>query len=132
VAVENNVPYQPFNPFGQICGFAAIPSGRCPSLSWLTPIMPRANRPSMLTACHHLVTRIRSNGKADLPLTKKHKKCRGCPPTYGAKVKLNWLFSKKKHFQCAPSPIYGETNVEIRFAFRQLLWKSLGEKVVFV
>jgi hypothetical protein len=86
----------------------------------------------LLKAGHHLVTRIRSNGKAYLPPPINRKKGRGRPPTCGAKVILKGLFSRKKHFQSAPSPVYAENNVAIRYASRQWLWKPLKKTVLFV
>jgi hypothetical protein len=83
---------------------------------------------------HHLVTRVRSNAVAYFPpkppSTKRPR--RGRPRRYGRKIKLREWFRFKKDFQRAPSPVYGESNVQIRYYTADLLWRPLGQLVRYV
>ena len=89
----------------------------------------------LLDCGHHLVTRVRSNAVAYFPLqtpsTKRRKKP-GRPRLYGRKTKLKDWFRYKKQFHRAPSPVYGESDVQIRYYSCDLLWRPLGQVVRFV
>ena len=80
---------------------------------------------------HHLVCRVRSSAvaylKAPPPMVKK----RGRPKLYGEKILLRSLFQTAT-FTSAPSPVYGETNVEIMYYAIDLLWPPVGRLVRFV
>jgi hypothetical protein len=61
----------------------------------------------------HLISRVRSNAVAYYcaePTTKK----RGRKKIYGEKIKLKALFKKTDQFVQAPSPVYGENDVDIK------------------
>ncbi len=59
-------------------------------------------------------------------------KQRGRPRKYGAKVKLSSLFALPHLFTSAPSPVYGEQGVSLRYLQRDLYWRPVGFKVRFV
>jgi hypothetical protein len=87
---------------------------------------------SMLSMGGHLITRAKGNAVAFLPVQKKDKVKRGRPQKYGEKVTLKMLSVDDGIFVEAPSPVYGERGVKIRYREVILLWKPLGEMVKFV
>jgi hypothetical protein len=80
----------------------------------------------------HLVTRVRNNavGYAHAPLAKERKP--GRPRLYGQKVPLKSLFGQPQDMQTIPSPVYGESNVQLSVWTLDLLWKPIGILVRFV
>ena len=86
----------------------------------------------LLDQGHHLVTRARSNVVAFHPAPKPRKKKRGRPRIYGTKVQIRKLWSQATHFKTAPSPVYGERGVEIRYRVLDLLWRPVGKLMRFV
>ena len=78
-----------------------------------------------------LITRVRRNAVAYENAPEVKKRRRGRPKKYGQKVLLNNLFNSAG-FQTILSPVYGESNIEIRYMTRDLLWKPAGEVVRFV
>jgi hypothetical protein len=86
----------------------------------------------LLKQNHHLVTRVRSNAVAYTMYRQRGPRRRGRPRLYGEKVKLKSLLSDFRAFQAAPSPVYGEHNVTIRYRVRDLLWRPAGQLVRFV
>jgi hypothetical protein len=87
----------------------------------------------LLAAGSHLVTRIRSNSVAFFPATPPPgKRKRGRPRKYGKKIKVASLLRNKDGFEEAPSPVYGEKNLTIRFKVEDLLWRPVGILVRFV
>lgn len=80
----------------------------------------------------HLVTRIRNNAVAYLPIDTRHKKRPGRPKFYGKKIKLKTLFKDAAKMTEAQSPVYGEKNVVIRYRQNDLIWKPLRRLVRFV
>jgi hypothetical protein len=87
---------------------------------------------ALLQAGHHLVTRVRSNGVAYLPPPPPKGQGRGRPAFYGMKTKLRDWFGNKKKFLKAPSPVYGESGVLLRYYSFDLIWRPLGRLVRFV
>jgi hypothetical protein len=87
---------------------------------------------ALLQSNHHLVTRVRSNAVAYFPPKAKKRKDRGRPRRYGPKTKLHTWFRYKKDFLKAPSPVYGEQGVTLRYYSFDLLWRPLGQRVRFV
>src|SRR5271165_4688719 len=87
---------------------------------------------ALLAYGHHLVTRVRSNGVAYLPPPAPKGPRRGRPALYGMKTRLRDWFSGKKKFLKAPSPVYGETGVVLRYYTFDLIWRPLGKLVRFV
>ena len=82
---------------------------------------------------HHLVSRVRSNAVAYAPAEPQTgKKKRGAPKRYGKKTKIKSLLSDPDSMQEAPSPVYGEDKVIIRYRVRDLLWRPAGQLVRFV
>jgi hypothetical protein len=88
---------------------------------------------SLLSQGHHLVTRVRSNAVAYFPPSKpRSRKRRGRPCLYGHKTHLRDWFRYRKQFTKAPSPVYGESGITLRFYSHVLLWRPLGQLVRFV
>jgi hypothetical protein len=87
----------------------------------------------LLKEGHHLVSRVRSNAVAYAPAEPQTgKKKRGAPKRYGKKIKVKSLLSNPDSMQEAPSPVYGEDRVIIRYRVRDLLWRPAGQLVRFV
>jgi hypothetical protein len=87
----------------------------------------------LLATGSHLVTRIRSNSVAFFPATPPPgKRKRGRPRKYGKKIKVASLLKNKDGLEEAPSPVYGEKNLTIRFKVENLLWRPVGILVRFV
>lgn len=80
----------------------------------------------------HLITRVRSNAVAYLPAPEAKTGKRGRPRKYGEKVKLNTLFEQDDLMQTIPSPVYGETDVQLRIRAVNLLWRPVGIRVQFI
>jgi hypothetical protein len=88
---------------------------------------------SLLANGHHLVTRVRSNAVAYFPpAPRRSKKHRGRPRRYGKKTHLRDWFRYRQQFLRAPSPVYGESGITLRYYSRDLLWRPLGQLVRFV
>jgi len=81
---------------------------------------------------NHLITRAKSNAVAYRVYQHPGSRRRGRPRKYGSKVKLSSLFGCKDAMQEAPSPVYGEKDVTIRYAVHDLLWRPTGGMVRFV
>ena len=89
----------------------------------------------LLTQGNHLVTRVKRNSVAYYPATPPPASAprrRGRPKKYGKKIKVASLLKSKDGFEEAPSPVYGEENVTIRFRTADLLWRPVGILVRFV
>jgi len=86
----------------------------------------------LLDQGHHLVTRAKSNAVAyKIPPPRKPGQ-RGRPRKFGEKVSLKSFAKEKQQFQEAPSPVYGEENVMVRYRSLDLLWRAAGRIVRFV
>ena len=85
----------------------------------------------LLAGGAHLVTRVRSNAVAYMPVvpTKKRRK-RGRPKVYGQKIKMASLFLGP--MTSAPSPVYGEVGIEIQYHAIELIGTPLRRLVRFV
>ena len=89
----------------------------------------------LLAQGNHLVTRVKSNSVAYFPATPPppHRpRRRGRPAKYGKKIKVAALLKENDRFQEAPSPVYGEKGVTLRFRVADLLWRPVGILVRFV
>jgi hypothetical protein len=86
----------------------------------------------LLLEGHHLITRARINTTAWEPAPKPERRPRGRPRIYGDKLRLRDLLLKKDGFRSAPSPVYGEEGIEIRYRCVDLLWRPIGRLVRFV
>ncbi len=85
----------------------------------------------LLAQGNHLVVGVKSNAVAWRPYKGEYSG-RGRPRTYGEKIKLRFLFKQNLVTEEAPSPVYGEKNVTIRYAIHDLLWRPVGVMVRFV
>jgi hypothetical protein len=87
----------------------------------------------LLATGSHLVTRIRTNSVAFFPATPPPgKRKQGRPKEYGKKIKVASLLRNRNGLEEAPSPVYGEKNLTIRFKVKDLLWRPVGILVRFV
>jgi len=86
----------------------------------------------LLEKGHHLVTRVKITSVAFHPAPQPRKRRPGRPKTYGVKVWLRDLWKEKDEFTSAPSPVYGETDVQITYYSLDLLWRPIGRLVRFV
>jgi hypothetical protein len=86
----------------------------------------------LLEQGQHLVSRLRSNAVAYEPPGPVAARRRGRPKRYGRKIKLRDLFLCGEGFVVAPSPVYGEQGVQLRYRLMDLLWRPLGRSVRLV
>jgi hypothetical protein len=89
----------------------------------------------LLARGNHLVTRVKSNSVAFFPPTPpppSRPRPKGRPAKYGKKIKVATLLKDAGRFQEAPSPVYGEKGVILRFRTADLLWRPVGILVRFV
>jgi len=89
----------------------------------------------LLARGNHLVTRVKSNSVAYFPAAPPppHRpRRRGRPPKYAKKIKVAALLKEEDQLQEAPSPVYGEQGVTLRFRVADLLWRPPGILVRFV
>jgi len=89
----------------------------------------------LLAQGNHLVTRVKSNSVAFFPATPpptNRPRPKGRPAKYGKKIKIAALLKENDRFQEAPSPVYGEKGVTLRFRVADLLWRPVGILVRFV
>jgi DDE superfamily endonuclease len=85
----------------------------------------------LLSQGHHLVTHAKSNAVVYWPAPVPARR-RGCPRLYGEKVKLKDLAREEDEFLSAPSPVYGEQNVTLRYRAIDLVWRPAARLVRFV
>jgi hypothetical protein len=86
----------------------------------------------LLNNGHHLFTRAKTNAVAYLPAPKVTTPRKGRPRIYGQKVRLKDMATNDGAFTSAPSPVYGEHNVMLRFRVLDLLWKPVRRIVRFL
>ena len=86
----------------------------------------------LLDQGHQLLTRAKSNAVAYWPVPPPARRHRGRPRLYGEKVKLKDLVRDQQQFLSAPSPVYGEQNVSLRYRAIDLLWRPAARLVRFV
>lgn len=80
---------------------------------------------------NHLITRVKNNAVAYYPATERNSG-RGRKKVYGEKISLRNLFGNADLMHTAPSPIYGETNSQLRYITVDLIWRPVGIVVRFV
>lgn len=86
----------------------------------------------LLKKGQHLITAVRLNAVAyELPKPPFDVRV-GRRLKYGDYLQLKRFFRKPRLFTEAPSPIYGEKNVMLRYRVLDLCWKSVGQLVRFV
>jgi hypothetical protein len=86
----------------------------------------------LLAGGHHLLTRAKSNAVAFMPVQAPTSRGKGRPKLYGEKVRLKDLAKDESAFISAPSPVYGENNVMVRYRVIDLLWRPVGQIIRFV
>jgi len=89
----------------------------------------------LLVHGNHLVTRVRRNWVAFFPAAPPpptRPRRRGRPLQYGKKITVASLLQHASRLQQAPSPVYGEQGVILRFCSADLLWRPVGILVRFV
>jgi hypothetical protein len=89
----------------------------------------------LLARGNHLVTRVKSNSVAFFPTSPppaNRPRPKGRPAKYGKKIKVAALLQDADRLQQAPSPVYGEKDVILRFRAADLLWRPVGILVRFV
>jgi len=86
----------------------------------------------LLKAGQHLIAAVRSNAVAYEPVTPPETPRRGRPRIYGERIKLKTLFADEASFTSAPSPVYGEKDVTLRYRVIDLVWRPVGRLVRFV
>ena len=86
----------------------------------------------LLDAGHQRVTRARVNAVAYWPAQRPSNPRRGRPRLYGDKIALRQLAQEHADFVTAPSPVYGETGVQLAYRCVDLLWRPVGHLVRFV
>lgn len=86
----------------------------------------------LLANDHHLLTRAKGNAVAYLPVPVSSSRGKGRPRIYGSKVRLQDLAKEGHAFVSAPSPVYGENNVLVRYRVLDLMWRPVGRIVRFV
>jgi hypothetical protein len=88
---------------------------------------------ALLAAGHHVITRVRANAVAYSPAIQPKTRRRGRPRVYGDKIRLRDLWrARAKQFIEAPSPVYGERGIMLRYYTIDLLWRPVGRLVRFV
>jgi hypothetical protein len=89
----------------------------------------------LLANGNHLVTRVKSNSVAWFPATPpppNRPRPKGRPRKYGKKIKVAALLKNADRLQEAPSPVYDDEEVTLRFRTADLLWRPVGILVRFV
>ena len=89
----------------------------------------------LLAHGNHLVTRVKSNSVAFFPATPlppNRPRPKGRPAKYGKKIQVAALLQQTVKLQQAPSPVYGEKGVVLKFRTADLLWRPVGILVRFV
>ena len=89
----------------------------------------------LLAKGNHLVTRVKSNSVAYFPASPQpanRPRLRGRPTKYGSKILIAALLRQTDQLQQAPSPVYGEQGVTLRFRSADLFWRPVGILVRFV
>ena len=86
----------------------------------------------ILVKGHHLVSRVRNNSVAYFAPEQPARRGKGRPRIYGGKALLKDLAKDQDAFLSAPSPVYGENDVMIRYRCLDLIWRPVGRVVRFV
>jgi hypothetical protein len=86
----------------------------------------------LLATGQHLVAAVRTTAVAYEVAPPPTSTKRGRKRLYGNKIKLKTLFADEAAFTLAPSPIYGEKKVVLRYRVMDLLWRPVGRLVRFV
>jgi hypothetical protein len=82
-------------------------------------------------AGHHVLSRVKANAVAYYPAPLPTTARRGRPRQYGEKVRFRDLW-RTASFERLSCTLYGERQVSVRYAMRDLLWRPVGQLVRFV
>jgi hypothetical protein len=88
----------------------------------------------LLANGNHLVTRVKSNSVAYFPAPPQpanRPRLRGRPTKYGNKILIAALLRQTDQLQQAPSPVYGEQGITLRFRSADLFWRPVGNRCGF-
>ena len=89
----------------------------------------------LLAHANHLVTRVRRHRVAFFPAAPQppnRPRRRGRPLQNANKIQVASLWPDTRRFQAAPSPVYAEQGVTLRFRCADRLWRPVGIPVRFV
>jgi hypothetical protein len=86
----------------------------------------------MLRLGCHVTTRFKNTVVACYPVDQPVKRKRGRPKKYGKRIALASFFDCLDLFTTIKSPVYGETDVEIKYYVIDLLWPPLKRFLRFV
>ncbi len=88
----------------------------------------------LLKRGHHLISRVRSNSVAFMPVdTSTQPRKRGRPRLYGRKLRLKSIFeNRESELVTAESPLYDDRGVSLLWCSLDLVWRPLGQCVRFV
>ncbi len=86
----------------------------------------------LLAAGQHLIAAVRSTAVAYESVRPEDQPKRGRRRLYGRKIRLKEAFDETDKFTSAPSPIYGEKDVTLKYRVMDLLWRPIGLLVRFV
>ena len=85
----------------------------------------------LLNSGHHLIARVKTNAVAYRAVPQVERRGIGRPRIYGEKVRLKEVAQDDNAFTSAPSPVYGERDVVVRFRVLDVLCKPVGRVVRF-
>lgn len=117
--------------FGEVAEATGISGGRMLLVADAYYASVKVIRP-LVSAGHAVISRVRKNAVAYREPEVPERKKRGRPKKYGKKVQLRQLFKAGGKFKEAPSPVYNEKNVTIKYRSVDLLWRPVGHLVRFV
>ena len=86
----------------------------------------------LMATSTQLISRVKKNCVAYYTPKPRKKGARGRPRVYGVKVQLSELFRQRKRFTTYPSPVYGESKINILVREMNLLWRPIAGLVKFV
>jgi hypothetical protein len=86
----------------------------------------------LLAHGNHLVTRVKRNAVGYVPHVHHGARKRGRPRVYGERIEITTLLNNRKALCQVASPLFGEQNITLHYAVRDLLWKPVGRLVRFV
>lgn len=86
----------------------------------------------LLESGQHLIAAVRSTAVAYETVRPADQPKLGRRRLYGRKIHLKQMFDDPDQFTSAPSPVYGEKDVLLKYCVMDLLWRPIGLLVRFV
>jgi hypothetical protein len=83
-------------------------------------------------AGNDLICQVRTTAVAYVPAIRSSVRRRGRPRVYGEKIRLKDVFAERDSFCPGSIRAYGKDNAEIKYRYRDLLWRPAGRLVRFV